>query len=256
MKEFGLQVYTIEKAMKTAEDTREAFKRVREMGYTQIQTAGCWIGFEEYGKIAKEAGLEIVGTHDYFDVMENDFELALRNHQALDTKIMGIGGGTRSENPEDWYDFCRRINVVAKKCAEHGMKFSYHNHSHEFAKMANGESGMDILVKELDPENVSFCLDTYWIQHGGGDVCSWIEKLKGRIDILHLKDMQRLAHFKEKTGYQFYTEIGQGNMDWPKIIETAERCGVKYFVVEQDTCPGDPFDSIKISADYLKTLVK
>ena len=45
-------------------------------------------------------------------------------------------------------------------------------------------------------------------------------------------------------------------MDWKKIIATAERCGVKYFIVEQDTCPGAPLDSMKISADYLKTLVE
>ena len=36
------------------------------------------------------------------------------------------------------------------------------------------------------------------------------------------------------------------------IIETADRIGVKYYVVEQDTCPGDPFDSLRISRDYIK----
>jgi len=68
--------------------------------------------------------------------------------------------------------------------------------------------------------------------------------------------MQRLPHFKEGTGYQFYTEVGNGNMDWDLIIETAEKAGVKYFIVEQDTCPGDSMDSVKISADYLKTKIK
>jgi hypothetical protein len=29
---------------------------------------------------------------------------------------------------------------------------------------------------------------------------------------------------------------------------------VKYFIVEQDECPGSPFDSIKISHDYLRKL--
>ena len=31
-----------------------------------------------------------------------------------------------------------------------------------------------------------------------------------------------------------------------------EKIGVKHYVVEQDTCPGDPFDSLKISRDYIK----
>jgi hypothetical protein len=29
---------------------------------------------------------------------------------------------------------------------------------------------MDMLVDGLDPEKISFVLDTYWVQHGGGDV--------------------------------------------------------------------------------------
>ncbi len=41
----------------------------------------------------------------------------------------------------------------------------------------------------------------------------------------------------------------------PGIIATAERCGVRYFVVEQDTCPGNPFDSLRISGDYLRQFI-
>ncbi len=37
-------------------------------------------------------------------------------------------------------------------------------------------------------------------------------------------------------------------------MDTAKKCGVKYYVVEQDTCPGDPFDSVKMSADFLKKM--
>lgn len=256
MKEFGVQLYSVRDTMNDEAGIRETFRRLREMGYTQVQTAGCEIPFADFGRIAAEEGLQIVGTHEVFDPMYENFDAVLADHQALNTKFMGVGLYTRSQEPEVWYDFCKKANEVGRKCAQHGMKFTYHNHSFEFVKMANGESAFDILIKELDPETTSFCLDTYWIQHGGGDVCAWIEKLKGRIDILHLKDMQRLPHFKDKVGYQFYTEIGQGNMDWERIIDTADRCGVKYYIVEQDTCPGDPMDSMKISADYLKTLIK
>ena len=91
----------------------------------------------------------------------------------------------------------------------------------------------------------SFCLDTYWIQHGGGDVRAWIERLGGRIDILHLKDMG-----VNENG-PFITECGNGNINFDGIIPLAEACGVKHFCVEQDIWPGDPFDSIKQSSEYL-----
>ena len=48
----------------------------------------------------------------------------------------------------------------------------------------------------------------------------------------------------------------RGNLDWPLILEAAEKAGVRYYVVEQDVCPGDSLDSMKISADYLKTQLK
>ena len=93
-------------------------------------------------------------------------------------------------------------------------------------------------------------MDTYWVQNAGGDVCKWIEKLAGRIDILHLKDM---GIKKDEEGYaiSFITEIGNGNMNFADIIKTAEKAGVKYFCVEQDTCPGDSLDSVKFSSEYI-----
>lgn len=260
MKEFGLQIYSVRDKMTTAEDIKATFKALREMGYTQLQTAGKpEVSYEEYGKMAAEAGIKIVGTHDDFEMMCNDFEQALANHKALDTKLMGVGGfhpKTGNEDIAGWEEFIEKANKVAAKCAEHGMKFTYHNHSHEFIRLANGKTPMDMLVEGLDPQNTSFVLDTFWVQHGGGDVRHWIEKLSGRIDILHLKDMKRLPHFEEKRGYQFFAEIGNGNMEWELILDTAEKAGVKYYVVEQDTCPGDSLDSMKMSADYLKKLVK
>lgn len=259
MKEFGLQIYSVRDKMTTAEEIKATFKALREMGFTQLQTAGKpAVSYEEYGKMAAEAGIKIVGTHDDFAMMCDDFDQALANHQALGTKLMGVGGYHPKPVTDIavWEDFIEKANKVAANCAKHGMKFTYHNHSHEFIRLENGKTPMDMLVEGLDPENTSFVLDTFWVQHGGGDVRHWIEKLSGRIDILHLKDMKRLDHFDEKRGFQFFAEIGVGNMEWDLILDAAEKAGVKYYVVEQDTCPGDSLDSMKISADYLKTKIK
>ena len=81
---------------------------------------------------------------------------------------------------------------------------------------------------------------------------TWLEKLAGRVDILHLKDMA----VKPGTNESYITEIGQGNLYWEGILKTAEATGVQKYVVEQDTCPGDPFDSLKLSADYLAKFMK
>ena len=46
--------------------------------------------------------------------------------------------------------------------------------------------------------------------------------------------------------------VGGGNMNFPKIISVAEKCGAEYLLVEQDNCYGEnPFDCLKQSYDYL-----
>ena len=244
IRKLGLQLYTIRDTMNNAENIRESFRKIKALGYDIGQTAGCAIPYEEFGKIAAEEGIEICGTHDDFGVMLNNPGLAMENHRALGTTNMGIGG-FGAESVEAVEKFIEQANTIANNVYPHGFKFTYHNHSHEFRRLANGRTAMDMLAEGLDPEKTSFVLDTYWVQHGGGDVRHWIEKLAGRIDILHLKEMGR-----NQNG-PFITEIGNGNIWWEGVLETAEKAGVRYYVVEQDSWPGDPFDSIRQSSEYL-----
>ena len=108
MKNFGLQIYTVRDKMTTAEDIAATFKALKEMGYDYFQTAGTpAVSYEEYGKLAAEAGLEIVGTHDDFKMMCEDFEQSLANHKALGTKLMGVRGfhpATGNEDIAGWDD--------------------------------------------------------------------------------------------------------------------------------------------------------
>lgn len=248
---FGVQLFTIRDTMDTEEHIRESFKKLKAMGYDEVQTAGCAIPYDVFGKIAKEEGLTICGTHDSFDRMVENPQEAMKLHRMLDTTYMGIGGMWYEKTGWEPVDeFIDKANRVIEAISPEGFTFTYHNHSHEFARTGGAgdpEIMMDRLIRKLDPR-ANFVLDTYWVQHGGGDVRYWLEKLAGRVDILHLKDMGRDADGP------FITEIGNGNLWWEGILKTALDTGVKHFVVEQDTCPGDPFDSLQQSINYLHQL--
>ena len=257
-KKLGLQLYTVRDYMKDADEIRATFKRLRDFGYTEAQTAGSGgVSYVELAEIAKECGIEFVGTHYSMDEMENNFEQTLIDHKSLGTTNCGIGGCWALSTKEEVEAFIKRANAVADKLYEHGLKFTYHNHSHEFKKIDGNTSAWDMLVECLNPEKVSFVLDTCWISNAGADVRYWIEKLAGRIDILHLKDRGYTLNNEGKLDINI-CEIGQGNLWWEGIIESAEKSGVKYYCVEQDFLfkNGDPFESLKISADYLKKFMK
>ena len=250
IKSLGLQLYSIRDYMTTEDDIRASFRKLKAMGYDEGQTAGCKIPYADFGRIAREEGITIVGTHDNFDVMTADPVEAMKNHKLLGTTNMGIGGRFfHIERKEEIFEFIEKANKLADVIYEEGFKFTYHHHSHEFIKY-DGKSIMDYLIEGLDPKKTSFVLDTYWLQHAGADVCTWIKKLAGRVDILHLKDMGMMWN-NAGSAIPYITEIGNGNINFEVAIKAALEAGVKHFCVEQDTCPGDPFVSVKASADYI-----
>ena len=47
-------------------------------------------------------------------------------------------------------------------------------------------------------------------------------------------------------------QCGRGVIDFKKIFAKADVAGIKHYLIEQDITPGDPFESIKISLEYLQ----
>ena len=69
-----------------------------------------------------------------------------------------------------------------------------------------------------------------------------------RMPVVHLKDMVVL------NGQQAMAEVGEGNLNWPAILQACREAGVEWYAVEQDECQRDPFESLKISYDNLKAM--
>ncbi len=246
IKELGLQLHTIRDFMQTEDDIKRSFEKIKKLGYDLAQTAGVSkvVTHEQFGKIAKDAGIEIIGTHEPLDYNLEDIDRAVKNHKALGTTNCGVGGFWE-RNGKTWADGFANMKKLCALLKEHGLNFTYHNHSHEFMKL-DGKFIMQHLIDLFkDVDNMTFCLDTYWLQHGGVSILEWMDKVNGKVDILHLKEMERKAEGP------VISEIGNGSINWEAVIKKADEIGVKYYVVEQDSCDGDPFESIKISSDYL-----
>src|SRR5262249_10517529 len=147
----------------------------------------------------------------------------------------------------DWIAFAKSYGALAKQFAKAGIALGYHNHSHELSRF-DGKTALQILLEQFDP-SVWFELDTYWIVHGGGDPAQWISKVAERIPCVHLKDM---AITSDRT--QFMAEVGEGNLNWPAILAACRSAGVQWYLVEQDICYRDPFESLEISLRNLRTM--
>ena len=252
----GLQLYTVRDYLNDPESADAAFARLAELGYTEAQTAGKdYFGAKEIGDLAKKHGISIVGTHYNWDEIRNNPEKVLEVHKIWNTTNMGLGSSPKEarEDLGELKKFINEFNKCAEFYAKEGIRMTFHNHHFDFCRIDGTKTIMDILVENLDPVNTSFVLDTCWVSVGGGDVVEWIEKLQGRLDILHLKDryIQKLDDTKHYV--HAITEVGNGALAWDRILQAAEKIGVKHYVVEQDNnFSPDPFSSLKMTSDFLK----
>jgi sugar phosphate isomerase/epimerase len=250
----GAQLYTLREFTKTPSDLATTLKKVKEIGYDIVQVSAiCAIDYRELRKMLDGEGLRCVVTHTSWDQMKDEPERVIENHQAIGCDQIAVGAMPGSyRNVEGFRQFAKDASEVARKLKEGGLTWSYHNHSFEFVQCGDKKTGLHILFEESDPSLFNFEIDTYWVQHGGGDAAEWIRKARGRIPCVHFKDMA--VRPAEKGFAPVMAEVGEGNLNWPNIIEACKASGTLWYLVEQDTCYRDQFESLKISLENLKAL--
>ena len=149
------------------------------------------------------------------------------------------------------------LNKAGAKCKAAGTHLCYHNHAFEFEPVA-GTKGtlLDVLMESTDPALVGLEFDIMWAAVGGTDPINVLTKYKGRVPLMHVKDLgpNITVRYNEKVPKEAFKEAGAGVLELPKILRTALATGTKHFFVEQDQTPGDPVASLKQSIAYLKKL--
>ena len=247
--QLAAQLYTVRDFTNTPAEIATTMKKVKQLGYDAVQCSALGaIDAHELKRIVDGEGLTICATHTDYDRMRDDPQAVIDEHNLWGCKHAAIGGLPQEyRSAEGYARFAKEASEVAKRLAEGGLTFSYHNHSFELERF-NGRTGLEILYEDSDPKYFNSELDTYWIQHGGADPAAWIRQLKGRAHIVHLKDMAMDGRT------QLFAEVGEGNLNWPAILDACTEANVEWYIVEQDTCQRDPFESLGISLRNLKEM--
>src|SRR5262249_1334478 len=99
-------------------------------------------------------------------------------------------------------------------------------------------------------------MDAFWVSVAGHDPVEMLGKLKGRVPLIHLKDKAEgtPVMYKESVARTAFKEVGNGVIDWSKVLKAAGPGGVKHYFVEEDQEPGDPVESLQQSHAYLSKL--
>jgi sugar phosphate isomerase/epimerase len=168
--------------------------------------------------------------------------------------VIAYVGKPERDAPGFYEKFADQMNKAGETCRKHGIQLCYHHHSFEFDP-AGGRRPFDTLVERFDPKLVHFEIDTFWLKIGGEDPAAMLRRLKGRVSLVHLKDIARgtaVEYNEGKVPREAFKEVGNGELNWPDILKACEEAGVRHYIVEQDWWPGDPLESLKQSIAFLR----
>ncbi len=249
------QLFTVKDLLKDQPEVEiyRVLKEIKDMGYTAVQISG--VGdidaqkADVFQRVCQQLELNICATHLSLAALEADIDWVIQYHKLWNCQYVGIGSmPAEYKTYEGVIEFANKCNALGKTLIEAGIHLIYHNHKFEFEKF-QGKTMMDMLYDGFDPRYVEFEIDTYWIQAGGQDPIYWINKVNNRMGVIHFKD------FRIVKDEQQFAEVGQGNLNWPGIIEACRNTQVVYAAVEQDGFTQDPIASLRQSIQYLKTVL-
>jgi sugar phosphate isomerase/epimerase len=258
----GLQLYTVRDAMQ--KDPAGTLAKVAQIGYTSVEGA-TYTGTQNFygmspaafAKLLKQNGLIMPSSHYRLGeektnggvtkgTMLHEWDKAVDDASAAGIQYMVCAYLSDQERGGiDHYKMvAQELNKAGARCKKSGIQLCYHNHDFEFQSQG-GTLPFDILLNNTDKNLVKMEIDLYWVSKAGKDPIQLINQHPGRFPLWHVKDMDRTAD-------KAFTEVGNGTIDFKKIFKQANKAGMKYFFVEQDKTPGNPFDSITKSITYIK----
>ena len=262
-KKVGVQLYTVRNEI--GKDAMGTLKKVASMGFGEVENFGYngkffGMSANEYKSVLSDLGMTAPSGHYMYGNFGNKqipgtllygWEKAVEDAAAIGQQYMVIAYLMPEERGDgDTYKkIAANLSKAAETCKKAGIQLCYHNHDFEF-EAQQGILPFDILTAETDKDMVKIELDLYWAVRANQNPIDLFKKHKGRIALWHVKDM-------DNTDKKNFTEVGNGVIDFGTIFSQAKTSGMKHFFVEQDVCPGSPFDSIKQSIGFIQSnLVK
>jgi len=245
----ALQLYSVRDM--TARDFAGTMKKVAEIGYKLVETAG--YGNLKTAKEAKkaldDAGLKAVSGHFTIDLLENKIDQVVEDAQTLglDMVVCPFLPDDRHKDAAGYLSVAKSLEKAGLALHQYGPVLAYHNHAFEFQKFGD-KNGLDLIFENTQPHLVAAEVDVYWVKNAGVDPVQYLTKLGDRVRALHLKDM--LADSEKR-----FAPVGTGVIDFKQVLAVAEKNGVRYGIVEQDrTYDQATLQVIKTSLENLKKM--
>ncbi len=242
MPHVGLQLYTIR--AECDRDLEGTLGRVRRQGYDGVEF------FQLHGHEPArvrgwldETGLVAAGRHASLEVIENELSQLYDELSVLGTDRVAVSWIDPAwlAEPDETVD---RIEAVARRAQEIGLRLGVHNHESELHALAGGPTFLD-LIRRLPPDLIWLELDLGWVWYAGADPLDQLELSRGRCPLVHVKD------YSSRQGRDD-VPVGDGLVGYDRVVPAAVAAGAEWLVVEQDEPEGDGFAAVEQSLSAVR----
>ncbi len=238
----GVQLYTLRDVI--AADLDAALGDLARIGYEEVEL------FQLHGQTPAELrarldghGLRAVSSHYGLPILQEDLGATVAGALELGQRLMVVPSLAPSQRTaEALAGVAEEFNRIGDVVRRSGMRFGYHNHDWEFLPMEDGVRPIDILLDRTDPDLVDWQMDIFWTVHGGADPFEELARRAGRVTSVHVKD---------RTLDGEMVDVGDGVIDFVRLLAAAEEQGLEHAFVEHDT-PADPMGSVRRSFEHLQ----
>ncbi len=257
LRTIGVQLYTVRTVL--PQKPAETLKAIDAIGYREAEAT--FAGLDQIWPALESTHLKPVSIHlDSNLVTKGSDDEARRTLEGLKRRgfeyaVMPYLPPAERGGPDVMRALAAKLNHFGEQCRTEGLDFCYHNHAFEF-EPTGGSTLLQVLLDNTDKKLVGMEVDLFWASVAGHDPAELLGKLSGRVPLVHLKDKAQgtPVMYKEAVQPTSFKEVGNGIIDWPKVLRAADSAGVKHYIVEQDQTPGDPVDSLRQSFQYLSKL--
>lgn len=249
----GLQLWSLHHQLEA--DTAKGLDEVKDFGLEYVETAGTYkLTAQQLRDELEARKLKPVSAHFQYDRLKTDLSAAIAEAKTLGVKYVVVPW-----IPHKNFDVAAAhvaaadFNTFGAAFRKAGIEFGWHPHGFEFAG-AEGERPFDVIVKETDPKNLFIEIDVFWVAHAGVDPVKLMNMYPNRWTLMHVKDLRKGAP-TDHTGGAPATDnvaVGGGSIDWPAVLNTAHKHGVKYYFIEDETT--EPLRNIPTSIKYLRAV--
>ncbi|MGZ3821314.1 MAG: sugar phosphate isomerase/epimerase family protein, partial [Mucilaginibacter sp.] len=158
----GIQLYMVKEDMEI--DPPGTLKRLREVGYTQIESFGGNKGMfwgmsnKDFKMLSSGLGLNLISSH--YNDEPGGFEKQVEKAAEIGMKYLVCPWKGPQKSIDNFKRFADEFNKNGEICKKHGMRFAYHPHDYPYKKV-DGQLPIDVLLANTDKNLVDFEMDFY-----------------------------------------------------------------------------------------------